>query len=350
MKITEPHLLIDKNKVIRNIDKMIARVEQFGASFRPHFKTHQSAEIGKLFRERGVEKITVSSVSMAKYFEANGWKDITIAFIINLLEIDEINILAEKVNLNILVDSLYSTKILNQKISRNIGVFIKIDTGYHRSGLAFDNNEVEEIAKEIHNSKFLKLKGFLTHAGHTYNSKGKIEIEKIVETSKFQLNKLKTQYPGTIISYGDTPSCSMSENLNGFDELRPGNFVYYDAMQYHIGACKMSKIAVAVACPVVGVYPEREEIIIYGGGVHLSKENIEGDNNFKLFGYVVKLENGKWTDPISGAYVSSLSQEHGTIKMPKNKISDLKPGNLMGIIPIHSCLSANLLKENSVII
>lgn len=350
MKIAEPHLLIDKKKVVSNIDKMIARVEQFGASFRPHFKTHQSAEIGEFFRQKGVKAITVSSVSMAEYFAANAWTDITIAFIVNLKQINEINILAEKIDLNILVDSLYSTKILNQKISKNIGVFIKIDTGYHRSGIAFDNNEVREIAEEIKGSKFLKLKGFLTHAGHAYNAKGKNEIEKIVETAKFQLSKLRSQYPETIISYGDTPSCSLSENLNGFDELRPGNFVYFDAMQYHIGSCKMSEIAVAVACPVVSVYHEREEIIIYGGGVHLSKEYIAGDNNFKLFGYVVKLENGKWTEPISGAYVSSLSQEHGTIRMPKNKISDFKPGDLVGIIPIHSCLSSNLLRDNSTII
>lgn len=348
--ITEPTLIIDKSRVIRNIDKMIARAKLFNTDLRPHFKTHQSAEIGDLFRERGINKITVSSVTMAEYFVSNGWTDITIAFPFNLLQIKQINMLAKKITLNILVDSLFSTKFLSTFITHSLGIFIKIDTGYHRSGLLFDEPEIDQIVHEINQNDLLNFKGFLTHAGHTYNAKGKTEIEKIVSVSFNQLSVLKDKYLGTIISFGDTPSCSMADNLDGFDELRPGNFVYYDVMQYHIGSCKMEEIAVAVACPVVSVYPEREEIIIYGGGVHLSKEFIAADNNFKLFGYTVKLDNGKWNVPIPGAYVSSLSQEHGIIKMPKNQISKFKPGDLIGVLPIHSCLSANLLRENKIII
>lgn len=349
MKITEPSFIINKNRVTNNIDKMIARSKLFNADFRPHFKTHQSAEVGELFRERGINKITVSSVSMAEYFASNGWTDITIAFPVNLLQIEQINALTRKIKLNILVDSIFSAQSLSKYITHSLGVFIKIDTGYHRSGISFDDPEIEKIIHEIKQSRFLKLKGFLTHAGHTYTAKGKNEIEKIVTDSYSQLEVLKSKYPNTIISWGDTPSCSMAENLEGFDELRPGNFVYYDVMQYHIGSCKMEEIAVAVACPIVSVYPEREEIIIYGGAIHLSKEFIAADNDFRLYGYVVKMENGKWETPIAGAYVSSLSQEHGIIKMPKNQISKFKPGDLIGIIPIHSCLSANLRKGNSII-
>lgn len=347
--ITEPTLIIDKSRVIRNIDKMIARAKLFNTDFRPHFKTHQSAEIGDLFRERGINKITVSSVTMAEYFASHGWTDITIAFPVNLLQIKQINMLAKKITLNILVDSLFSTKFLNTFISHSLGIFIKIDTGYHRSGLLFDEPEIDQIIHEINQNNLLNFKGFLTHAGHTYNAKGKTEIENIVSDSFNQLSVLKEKYPCTIISFGDTPSCSMAGNLDGFDELRPGNFVYYDVMQYHIGSCKMGEIAVAVACPVVSVFSEREEIIIYGGGIHLSKEFIAADNNFKLFGYIVKLDNGKWNEPIPGAYVSSLSQEHGIIKMPKNQITDFKPGDIIGVLPIHSCLSANLLKRNFII-
>jgi len=348
MKITEPTFIINKNRVINNIDKMIARAELFDADLRPHFKTHQSVEIGELFRERGITKITVSSVSMAEYFATNGWADITIAFPVNLLQIKQINTLAKNIKLNILVDSVFSAQSLSNFITRSLGVFIKVDTGYHRSGISFDDPEIEKIINEIKQNRFLKLKGFLTHAGNTYNAKGKNEIEKIVADSYSQLKVLKSKYPNTIISWGDTPSCSIAENLDEFDELRPGNFVYYDVMQYHIGSCKMEEIAVVVACPVVSVYPEREEMIIYGGGIHFSKEFIAADNDFKLYGYVVKLENGNWETPIAGAYVSSISQEHGIIKMPNNQITDFKPGDLIGVLPIHSCLTANLLKGNSI--
>ena len=36
--------------------------------FRPHFKTHQSEDIANWFRQFGIKKCTVSSVSMAEYF------------------------------------------------------------------------------------------------------------------------------------------------------------------------------------------------------------------------------------------------------------------------------------------
>ena len=352
MKIKEPTLLVDKNKTEGNIDKMKKRAEHFNAVLRPHFKTHQSAEIGELFRSKGIKGVTVSSVSMAEYFASHGWKDITIAFPVNHLQLTEINHLAEKIELNILVDSLFSAHSLSNYITHRIGVFIKIDTGYHRSGLLFNNNEIEKIVNKIRQSRFLSFEGFLTHAGHTYSAKGKEAIEEIVDDSLKQLTTLKSKYSGTKISWGDTPSCSMAENLHGFDELRPGNFVYYDVMQYHIGSCKMDEIAVAVACPIVSVYPERGELILYGGAVHLSKEFIAADNNFKLYGYVTRftgIENGAWAESIPGAWVSSLSQEHAVVKMPKEKVEEFRPGDLLCVLPIHSCLSANLLKQNTLI-
>lgn len=175
-----------------------------------------------------------------------------------------------------------------------------------------------------------------------------------MDDAAYKLNILKEKYisrfPDLITSYGDTPSCSIADDLSGFDEIRPGNFVYYDVMQYHIGSCLLEDIAVAVACPVVSVYPDRREIVIYGGAVHLSKEFIAADNNFKLFGYVVKLTEDGWSEPIPGAYVSSISQEHGNAKMTEQFIRKFKPGDVIGVLPIHSCLTADLLKMNSTII
>ena len=344
----KPELIIDQKKLSRNIDKMLAKAKGSQVLFRPHFKSHQSLAIGKIFRRKGIDKITVSSVSMAEYFAGDAWNDITIAFPVNLLEIEKINKLAARIQLNLLVDSIYSASFLAKRMQSNVGVFIKIDTGYHRSGLLPEDPEIDKIVTALSNSEKLTYKGFLTHAGHTYSARGKENILEIMEDSKQKLSKLRAKYidrfPGIITSYGDTPSCSMADNCSGFDEIRPGNFVFYDVMQYHIGSCKLDDIAVAVACPVVSVYRDRNEIIIYGGGIHLSKEFIEADNNFKLFGYVVELTENIWGTPIPGAYVSSLSQEHGIVKIPEKFINKFKPGDVLGILPVHSCLTANLLQ------
>ena len=159
------------------------------------------------------------------------------------------------------------------------------------------------------------------------------------------------QFPNLMLSYGDTPSCSMAEHCDGLDEIRPGNFVYYDVMQYHLGSCRLEDIAVAVACPVVAIHPERSEMVVYGGAVHLSKEFIDAENDFQLYGYLVHFDKDfRWGKPVNGAYVGSLSQEHGVIQLPERELMTFHPGDLVGILPVHSCLTANLLKENTVLL
>lgn len=356
MKFKHPVFLIDKIKVKLNIERMLKKAQESSAIFRPHFKTHQSVEVGALFRERGVNKITVSSVSMALFFAEHGWDDITIAFPLNLLEMDEVNKLAEKINLNVLVESSYVVSELVRRAHAKMGVFIKIDIGSHRTGLSVEDlDEVDAILEIIQTTPNLSFKGFLSHAGHTYNAKGKEAILEIKNSAAFRMQKLKDRYikdyPDLILSYGDTPSCSVAEDCTEFDEIRPGNFVYYDVMQYHLGSCSLNDIAVALACPVVALHPVRNELVVYGGGVHLSKEFIAADNQFKLFGYVVRLnENGKWDEPIPGAYVSSLSQEHGIVKLPDQELQNWKPTDVLGILPVHSCMTANLMKDQAVLI
>ena len=348
--ITKPILLINQSKVKRNIRRIAEKARKNGVIFRPHFKTHQSAEIGELFREKGVQKITVSSVSMAEYFAGHGWNDITIAFPVNLREIRQINKLAGKIRLNLLVDSAFSAEELAKSLHHRVGIFIELDNGYHRSGLlAEQTEELDKIIEIAESSDHLEFKGFLTHAGNTYLAKSKTEILTIMQHTTRMMKALKKKYinrfPELIISYGDTPSCSIADDLSDFDEIRPGNFVYYDVMQYELGSCSLDDIAVAVACPVVSVYPGRNELIIYGGAVHLSKEYIETEKG-KSFGLVAELNGSKWGEPIPGAYVSAVSQEHGDVKMPGTNIARFKPGDLIGVLPVHSCLTANLLKNH----
>ncbi len=355
MKINCPTLLIDSKKVKRNIYRMQKKAERSGVIFRPHFKTHQSHFTGDIYRESGIGQITVSSVTMANYFAGYGWNDITIAFPLNILELEEINELAGRIHLNVLVESTFVIERLAQKTDASLGVFIKIDTGYHRTGLSSNQfDEIDNILSVVEASDLLHFKGFLTHAGNTYHARSKAEVLEIMQQGAMQLKKLKMHYqlrfPGLILSYGDTPSCSMAERFPDFDEIRPGNFAYYDVMQYHLGSCRLEDVAVVVACPVVATHPERSEMVVYGGAVHLSKEFIAADNGFQLYGYLVRFdEHFHWGNPVAGAYVSSLSQEHGVIRLPEKELKVFHPGNLVGILPVHSCLTANLLKENTVI-
>ena len=346
MRIKEPTVMIDEEKCRRNIDRIAIKAKKNGLIFRPHFKTHQSAEIGNWFRDYGVNAITVSSVKMAKYFADNGWKDITIAFPINILEIDDINELAGNIKLNILIVDSEPLSILLDKVSNELGVFLKVDVGTHRTGILPENDtEIKKVIDTIKNSKYLRLKGFLAHYGHTYQCKNRNEIEDIFNKSnKILIDLKKSFFNEGIISIGDTPSCSLMNDFAEIDEIRPGNFIFYDIMQLNIGSCFEEDIAIVLVSPIVAKHKERNEIVVYGGAVHLSKDTIIDKNNNKVFGYVVEMNDNGWGRIIENTFVKSVSQEHGIIKVNSDDSLLFKKhsGDLIGIMPVHSCLTADL--------
>jgi D-serine deaminase-like pyridoxal phosphate-dependent protein len=346
-RINTPTLLLDKTKALANISLMIAKSEAEGVDFRPHFKTHQSIEIGRLFRDKSVSKITVASVKMAEYFLKDNWNDILIAFPFNPREIDSINKLADKINLTLTVPCIESASLLTRLAKTKMNVMIKIDTGYGRSGTNWnDSDTVIDIIKVIGQNQQLTVSGLLTHSGHTYKKNNPIDIERIFQESieRLHIVKQKAGRDDLIISVGDTPSASIVSTFEGADEIRPGNFVFYDLMQLMIGSCSLADIALVAACPVIDIQKDRKKAVIYGGGVHLSKESIlhKGES---IYGLVVILNNEGWSFYEKEIFVTGLSQEHGIISNDKPLPEEIEVGALIGIIPVHSCLTANLLAE-----
>ena len=348
--ITRPTLLLDVLKCKKNIDLMFEKAKRNKVRFRPHFKTHQSHEIGRWFRLLGIDAITVSSLQMAEYFANDDWNDITVAFPVNILEIENIKRLAERISLNLQVESADVVNLLDKRLQHPVNAFVKIDIGNHRTGIGYDDLPlINTVMKSIENSDHITFKGFICHAGQSYTSKSQIETGIIHYESISRLKKLKENYfrrfTDLVLSTGDTPTCSVMEDFSGVDEIRPGNFVFYDLMQHRIGSCSTDQIAVAMACPVVAIHKERNEIIIYGGAVHFSKERIEDPTMGTLYGAVAEDRQEGWGEIIEGMYLSKLSQEHGTIQVPGHLINNYNIGDIIKIIPVHSCLTSQCMRS-----
>jgi D-serine deaminase-like pyridoxal phosphate-dependent protein len=350
LNLTEPTLLLDKQKCLRNISSIVEKAKRNHVQIRPHFKTHQSHEVGRWFRDLGVQKITVSSLTMAAYFADDNWTDITVAIPVNVNEYERINQLAKQISLNLLVVSAEAVQLLGERVNHPVNVFIEIDNGYHRTGvLPTDFNTIDLILERIKNFPQLTFVGFLGHAGHSYKANGdKNKILQIHNESIACMQPLKqrytVEYPNMILSTGDTPTCSVAEDFSGVDEIRPGNLVFYDVTQNYIGSCSLDQIAVAMACPVIAIYPERNEIVVHGGSVHFSKDSLTAEGKIH-FGKVVQLTDSGWSTEETGMFIKSLSQEHGIIHATTNQCEQIKVGDFMYILPVHSCLTADAMKS-----
>lgn len=346
MNIVRPTLVINKTKCLQNIELMVEKAKRHQLEFRPHFKTHQSHEVGQWFRNYGVDKITVSSVQMAHYFAADEWNDITIAFPFNALEIDDLNPLLQKNNINIVLDNISSAKQLKEKLTHQAGVYIKITTGYKRVGIGHNAiDEINQLLAAIESVPELNFKGFITHAGHTYDAKSKNEVQNIQYDTLQKMQRIRSlfikRYPQLKISIGDTPGCSVSDFFKGADEIRPGNFVFYDLFQNSIGACNIDDIALAMHCPVVSKQSHQNEIVIYGGAIHFSKDWIVNTDGKALFGRII-INTGnerKLLGPTE--YLYRLSQEHGVIKVSPDTLRKIEIGDIVEVIPVHACLTAH---------
>lgn len=348
--ITVPTLILNESLAREHIRKLSQKAKEQNIRFRPHFKTHQSTTIAEWFREEGVTAITCSSLRMAEYFAAAGWADILVAFPINIREIKRINKLAKAIHLEILLADPSILGELDKSLETKVDAWVKIDAGYGRAGVSTEKKpEVLDFLQKVTASENLNLKGLLTHAGQTYrtNSASTAIAMHKASTDRMLLLKdylSKKGYPDLQISVGDTPGCWLSDQLGGVDEIRPGNFVFFDCHQVEIGTCQAQDIAVALACPIVAVQPEQEKVIVYGGTIHLSSERVSLDGNI-TFGLPVLLTSEGWGAPIPGAYVPSLSQEHGVLHVPRAICATLKAGMLVGILPAHSCITVSCMRQ-----
>lgn len=347
--VMHPTLMVNTGIAKSNIKRMAEKAKRLGLRFRPHFKTHQSAEIGEWFREAGATCITVSSLQMARYFADAGWSDITVAFPVNVRAMPEINALASRIRLGILVSDVAVVGLLASGLQAAVDTWIEIDSGDGRSGFNWDDaNGIVAAAQAISETPNLRFAGLLGHGGFTYKSVG---LEAILSAHAMDLEKLlaakealqSAGWRDFQVSTGDTPACSRAETYAGVDEIRPGNFVFYDVQQQQIGSCGFEQIAVALACPVVAIYPHRSEVIIHGGGVHLGKDGLPNTPYGLVYGRIARLRENDWAMPEMGCYLRSISQEHGVAVLRPDFLKTLKIGELLAVLPIHSCMTADLM-------
>ena len=342
-QISSPTLLINESITRANLQKMAQKAAAQGKTLVPHWKTAQSRKIGSWAKEYGIREVTASSIHLAEYLCGQGWDRIHIAFPFNIREIPRLNRLARQQRLSLQLVNAASAKALAEGLTEQVDFFIELDAGYGRTGvLLSDTTCLEAILEQADRSDKLQFRGFYIHPGHTYYGKDTSKIHQESQEALAQMKaKYRSRYPHLVTRLGDTPGCAVMENFGEVDELGPGNFVFFDLMQVQLGSCSKKDIAVCLAVPVVDIQRERKEILVHGGGVHLAKDVLVGADGSKNFGEVVLLTETGWTLPGHHSYVKSISQEHGVIHASEELLATVQVGDLLGILPVHSCMTAD---------
>jgi D-serine deaminase-like pyridoxal phosphate-dependent protein len=341
-----PCLILEVERVRRNAARTseIARANDVG--LRPHVKTHKSVEVARIQTAGHNPALTVSTLAEARAFAGHGFVDITYAVPIEPGKFAEaIEIVRSGVKLNLITDDAETAADLDEAAGRaavRFDVFLKVDCGYHRCGVAPESKEAVEIPRLISDAKNLNFAGVLTHAGHSYHARSIEEIRRIAAQERdvmaefaAKLRSRSIEVP--VVSIGSTPTIQHVDHLAGVDEIRPGNYIFFDAFQATLGSCGFEDCALTVLAAVVHRDRERRKIIVDAGAIALSKDRgaVELDETCG-YGRVLDLVGNDLN-----LRVESVSQEHGTIHVRDEAAFDrLKVGSRVRILANHSCLTA----------
>jgi D-serine deaminase-like pyridoxal phosphate-dependent protein len=358
-QIKTPGLLLDIGRLKKNAERISEITRRNGVRLRPHIKTHKCIEVARIQTAGHDGAITVSTLAEARAFSKYGFSDITYAVPIEQGKFDEaVEILRGGVKLNLLTDDAETSRLLDGaagKAGVKFDVFLKIDCGYHRCGVEPHTAEAFEIPRQISDAVNLHFAGILTHAGHSYNAPSKDEILEVARHERDSMVELaeKLRADGIevpTVSIGSTPTISCVDHLDGIDEVRPGNYIFFDAFQATLGSCGFEDTALTLLAAVVHRDRTRRRIVIDAGAIALSKDRGPvGIDPECGYGHVLDLEGNE-----TGMRVTSLSQEHGEIEAGE-MFERFAVGDRLRILVNHSCLTAaqhshyNVIENNDIV-
>ncbi len=344
-----PSLLLDRRRAEHNAARIGDRVRTLGARLRPHVKTHKCIEVARLQTAGHAGGITVSTLAEARAFAAHGFRDITYAVPIEPGKFAAVlELVASGVRLALIADDAAVPGPLAEAARRagvTLELFIKVDCGYHRCGVDPTGNALVELAQRIGERSSLRFAGILTHAGHSYHARGAEAIRAVAREERdvmcgaaARLRAAGIEVP--TVSVGSTPTAVHVDHLRGVDEVRAGNYVFFDLTQAALGNCTPDDTVLSVLASVVHRDLTRRQLVLDAGAIAMSKDR--GPVEFVPdagYGRLVDLDSVDL-----GLALTGLSQEHGVVRAVDSAqlaaLDRLPVGARVRVLVNHSCLTA----------
>ncbi len=358
--LATPCFLVDRVRLSRNLEAMQQKADQNSVRLRPHTKTHKSVSLAREQLDLGARGITVAKVGEAEVYSEAGFDDIRIAYIlVGDDKFAHVAKLHEKSRISFCVDTLEGARAASGYFAdRDLTaeVLIEIDCGYGRCGVPWDREDSILFVRAVSEMPGLSICGILTHAGDAYNGPSSAEQtqeEALRDASERERDRMisfagKLAAAGIIhadsgfeISIGSTPSMRYFENAwnDGFSitEIRPGNYVFNDCIQLGLKVADWSECALTVLTTVISKRrdPNGTERLFLDAG----KKVFTSDIAPGMEGYGAILYNSRTMEPLPHAVISSLSEEHGWVRVPGG--STLSVGDRIRVIPNHACVALN---------
>ena len=339
-QLATPALLLDIDRLQRNITAMATRYAQAGISLRPHIKTSKCWEVAQRQLAAGAIGFTCSTPAEVAWLRGLGVSDVLWAHQpIGPRKVEFAVSVASGGSVTVALDSAAAAEPLARAAS-SAGVVVpfvlEVNTGHARAGV--DPQHVVERAASIARLPGLRLRGVMTHEGQLSAFGGdRAGLERAGREAGALLAHTAARLSRAghdieIVSVGSTPGATSTPFADGITEARPGTYVYYDANQVRLGSASLHDCALTVLARVVSV--EREGRAIIDAGIKaMSSDTIAATGSVGVVCDAGAL-------PLPDIVFAEGDEEHGYLI--GRGVAVLRVGDLVRIVPNHACGTTNM--------
>jgi D-serine deaminase-like pyridoxal phosphate-dependent protein len=333
--IDTPAVVIDVDKLDRNLQAMAKYCATYNLSLRPHTKTHKMIQIARLQIKYGAPGITVAKLGEAEVMADAGITDIVVVYPLwGESKWKRLAELARSSKIAVTMDSLEVAEGISRAAKEadvEVGIRLEFDTGFRRCGLPLDTGSIDK-AKRIMALPNLRWEGISVYPGHIMGTKATREQE--IPAESLQLDRLyqlldAAGIPYPIVSGGNTPAAFESHRFHGVTEIRPGTYVFNDRNTVDSEAASYADCAATVLTTVVSA-SVTGRAIIDAGSKTLTADPLES-GEYRYHGYIQGHPH---------LILEGLSEEHGHLKVTDS--SSIIVGERLRVIPNHICPCINL--------
>jgi D-serine deaminase-like pyridoxal phosphate-dependent protein len=350
-EIDSPALLIYKDRVASNIQTMVNIVGD-AKRLVPHVKTHKMAEIVKMQLTAGISQFKCATIAEAEMLSEAGAESILIAYQLNFSKAKRFLSLIKKypqIEFASLVDNSASAKMLNDLFEKEkliANVFIDVDSGMHRTGIApaavavagvpANNNPLFNLFLELQKLPNINFQGLHIYDGHIRDGDFEIRKQKVAEAFE-KINAVKQQIiknsnlPDVKVIAGGTPTFTVHA-LNKEELCSPGTCVLwdygYDALlaeqPFEFAAVLLTRV---ISKPLPGLIT-----------TDLGHKSVAAENPISKRIFFLNLTNYE---------VKSQSEEHLVVNV--KEWDHIHVGDVLYGIPYHICPTVALYDEANII-
>ena len=321
--VDTPAVVVDADRLQRNLERWQAHCDTVGLANRPHVKTHKSVEIARRQLALGAGGITCQKLGEAEVMADAGIDDILIPYnLMGASKLERLAALARRADVSVSVDDERLLAGLAEAAgrSREIRVLVECDTGLGRAGVA-SPEAAAALAGEIARRDGLRFGGFLTYPAPPGAVDFLAEAGRLARAAGLE---------AATVSAGGTPAMwSSGELCPTVTEYRVGTYAFHDRATVAAGAASVDEVALTVHATVVS-RPASDRAVLDAGGKALSQDRCSEPG----FGAILEAP---------GSAIEWLSEEHAVVSVAAG--DSLELGQQVRIVPNHVCVVVNLADE-----